>query len=68
MIFAPLQCLRCKHLSIGRSMTCTAFPDEPGIPHEILKGLDHRLPYPNDNGIRWEPSAPGVKHPLEEKQ
>lgn len=30
---------------------CSAFPD--GIPKEILKGYDHRNPFPGDNGIRF---------------
>lgn len=50
-----LQCLSCKHYEYGN--TCAAFP--LGIPEEIIDGtVDHRQPYPGDNGIRWE-KAPG---------
>jgi hypothetical protein len=36
-------------------MRCTAYPEE--IPSAILKNLhDHREPYPDDNGVRFEPS------------
>lgn len=35
-------------------MMCEAFLK--GIPEEILTGeFDHTEPYPNDNGIRFEP-------------
>lgn len=62
----PEQCLRCRHFR--RSIFCDAFPDLPGIPGVILDNqADHRQPYPGDNGIRWEPAKPGVKHPLEER-
>jgi len=52
------QCARCKHLSyespkdyIGSK--CAAFSR---IPREILEGThDHRLPFPGDGGIRFEP-------------
>ena len=45
------QCLECKHYT--GAATCAAFPD--GIPAVILTGEhDHREPYPNDNGVRWE--------------
>ena len=37
------------------SCVCDAFPK--GIPDEIyLYNYDHRLPFPNDNGIRLEPN------------
>jgi hypothetical protein len=35
---------------------CAAFPD--GIPDEILHGqFDHRVPYPGDNDILFEPKT-----------
>lgn len=57
MIRLP-QCNRCKHeRPYYEGMTqfqCSAFPDE--IPLEILLNKhDHRLPYPGDNGILFEP-------------
>ncbi len=46
------QCVNCKHSH--HNGTCEAFPD--GIPLEILSGEhDHRVPFPGDNGIRFEP-------------
>ena len=46
-------CNKCKHIN-ENGVTCKAFPK--GIPEEILRGdHDHRKPYPNDKGIRFEP-------------
>jgi hypothetical protein len=51
------QCLSCIHLVKG-SRTCKAFPSQ--IPEEIIENrFDHRRPYPDDEGIRFEP-RPGV--------
>lgn len=58
------QCTRCKHLTDYR---CAAFPK--GIPRDIAVDIhDHRQPYPGDNGIRWEPKSPGVKHPRDNEE
>lgn len=45
------QCFYCKHKRPAGK--CDAFPE--GIPREILfNRVDHRKPYPGDNGIQWE--------------
>jgi len=65
MMTIPAQCENCKHYR--NDMTCTAFPGFPGIPQDIFDmDFDHRDPYPGDQGIRWEPKSPGVKHPFED--
>jgi hypothetical protein len=47
-------CQTCKYRSPDEPGECLAFPD--GIPEEILDGLvDHKKPYPGDNGITYEP-------------
>lgn len=50
-------CQSCRHYaqdSSGELLTCEAFPE--GIPEPILSGeLDHRRPFPGDQGIRYEP-------------
>jgi hypothetical protein len=44
---------------------CHAFAS---IPSEIFDCLvDHRKPWPGDNGIRWEPKKPGTIHPFDEQ-
>lgn len=49
---APM-CIGCKHFH-REGFTCDAFPN--GIPDDILESrLDHRKPYPGDNGIQYEP-------------
>lgn len=46
-----LQCAFCKHLK--KDLKCNAFPN--GIPEKIINGgHDHKNPFPNDNGIRFE--------------
>jgi len=68
MITLPTQCESCKHYRPeAKGYTCSAYPACPGIPREIIDGEhDHRDPYPGDNGIRWEPKAPGIVHPKDE--
>jgi hypothetical protein len=63
----PDQCGSCQHFNMetaeppnadpmlcdaGR-LTCTAFPDWPGIPDEILfNEFNHNRPHPGDHGIQ----------------
>mgnify|MGYP001575305508 CR=1 FL=1 len=51
---API-CLDCKHLRESKvGILCDAFPD--GIPKPIiLTEVEHRQPYPGDQGIQYEP-------------
>ena len=60
---APPICGGCTHLvrtPEGRDLAdprCDAFPQ--GIPWEILLSrVDHREPYPNDQGLRFEATTP----------
>lgn len=47
-------CRTCKWWNGGR--VCRAFPD--GMPEEIWTGkVEHREPYPGDNGIQYEPKS-----------
>ena len=57
-------CLFCKHYHRKYLNKCDAFPN--GIPEEIFTYYyDHRLPFPNDNGIRLEPDP---KHYSDEEE
>lgn len=59
-----IPCAHCVHFDNTRrdGNFCTAFPDKPGIPVEIILGrYTHRLPYPGDHGIQWSPT-PGSEH------
>lgn len=63
----PEQCQACKHYQPKRGNYCDAYPDTP-IPREILEmQVDHRNPYPGDQGIQWEPIKPGTPHPMDEE-
>lgn len=48
------QCANCKHLRRAElGYRCAAFPD--GVPQIIIfNQFDHRLPHPDDNGVRYE--------------
>lgn len=47
-------CFMCRHLIPSGFPHCAAYPD--GIPWEIQSGqVDHRLPYVDDRGIRYDP-------------
>lgn len=53
-----VMCRHCKHLrneTVGIAIyTCSAYPN--GIPYEFRESqVDHRRPYPGDQGIRFEP-------------
>jgi len=55
LLMTPI-CTLCKHfreVSFAQA-TCDAYPD--GIPSAILSWEhDHRVPFPNDQGIHFEP-------------
>ena len=51
-IQSGFSCTLCKHLHEDK-ISCDAFPDV--IPNEIQSSIvDHRKPFPNDNGIMFE--------------
>ena len=54
---AEANCHMCRHMFTSGTPRCTAYPD--GIPWEIQSGqVDHRLPYTDDRGIRYDPLTP----------
>jgi hypothetical protein len=58
MTYVPL-CMNCVHFDRNNREIdrCTAFPD--GIPEEITEQkFDHRMAYPGDHDIRFEPIEP----------
>lgn len=63
------QCLFCVHRDVDTDdpeahPTCTAFPG--GIPFEIWEeGQDHRVPFPGDNGIQFEPAEHATPEVME---
>jgi len=57
------QCISCNRYLFhnGKVFVCFAFLK--GIPSKIFTGeVDHSLPYPGDNGIRWEESLAYTAH------
>lgn len=55
-LIALNSCISCKHFNFEnkKENTCKAFPNR--IPDTIFLGKnDHKKPYPNDNGIQFEP-------------
>lgn len=66
MILPPM-CVRCTRFRPGRAgLTCQAFPD--GIPAEIVAGaFDHRLPHPDDGGLRFKPVDEAAAAAVEER-
>lgn len=58
---APMQCMVCVHYRSpldsphddAPAQTCDAFPQRIPDPIWTMR-FDHRQPYPDDQGIRWE--------------
>ena len=64
MITIMPQCMDCKHLTRGGSLTCAAYPE--GIPRTILLNeWDHRKPQPGDHDIQFA-AMPGRRHYLDD--
>ncbi len=60
----PTFCMWCKHFQKGIVPKCTAFPD--GIPRLIFTNdVSHLKPYPDDNGVQFEPISETPKEQLE---
>lgn len=57
MLSKIVKCETCKYYDIYNDKnyaTCKVFPE--GIPPEIFReDVDHKKPYPGDNGIQYEP-------------
>lgn len=52
-----LICMNCKH-KFEFQLGCAAFPDDFGIPDEILQTNQHSIPLPEqDNDIVFEPKT-----------
>lgn len=66
MCFLPPICVFCRHYrpeAVGDQRDCAAFAE---IPEVIFRGdLDHREPFPDDGGIRFE-LDPGQEADFEE--
>lgn len=60
----PPICYNCKHRTPKESgpYFCKAFPG--GIPYDIINNVaDHRFPFPNDRGVRFDPIDPSEPMP-----
>jgi hypothetical protein len=50
------------HADDESGLTCDAFPE--GIPDDIIyNDFDHRSPHADDNGLQYDPTAPGEPNP-----
>ena len=62
MTTATPDCMSCKRFHVTDLMgnTCEAFP--AGVPEAILLGRSHKVPFPGDGGLLYDPVA-GVPDP-----